>query len=329
MKRSIGPDQARDSKVAIVIVHYNGENLIRMCLKSLRKTNYSDYRIFVFDNGSTDNTAEIITNEFPEATLFSVPKNLGLTKAANKAFSLAMEAYHCDYIAFLNNDIEVISPDWLSGMVQTAQEIKGTGVVGCKLLYPDGTIQHAGELFWPDRLRGKGESAEKYGSVEELRAVTFAASLIRTEVFKKIGFFDEVFSPFYYEDLDFCFRAKKSGFKSVYAGNVSLTHHEGGSLKFNTEHEYIVARNAIIFYARYAPLFEFMKIVARIYLRLIIRRADKRKDFGKGNVSILLSPTDLIMLPYRILLISMAIFHGLLLYRKNKVPVYPLSLFIL
>ncbi len=306
--------------VAIVIVHYNGEGLIRGCLDSLRKTDYPNQRTFVFDNGSTDHSKDIIQKEYPEVTLFGVAKNIGLTKAANQAFSLAMREFPCDYIAFLNDDITIIASDWLSSLVSVAGKNPSAGILGCKLLYPNGTIQHGGISFWPDRHRGRGGSASSLGDIEELDAVTMAACLIRTEVLGKIGGFDEIFSPYYCEDVDLCFRARKSGFKIIYAGNVSLYHLEGGSITASDERDYVIARNIIIFYARYAPLPELLKMMARIYARLIVRRADKRSDLSKSNVAFLLSPADLVRLPYRILLMSAAIMKGLLSYRRHIIP---------
>jgi GT2 family glycosyltransferase len=231
-----------------------------------------------------------------------------------------MREFPCDYIAFLNNDIKIISPDWLSKLVSVAEKAPDAGIIGCKLLYPDNTIQHAGELFWPDRLRGKGEPADKYDSVEELQAVTFATVLINCKLLKKIGLFDEIFSPYYCEDVDLCFRARKSGFKVIYDGNVSLYHLEGGTIKGSDERDYVIARNAIVFYARYAPFPELLKMMARVYVRLIVRRADKRRELGKENAAFLLSLGDIVRLPYRILLMSAAIAKGLVSYGSSRVP---------
>jgi len=322
MKKQAGPGPTPSSqfpRVAIVIVHYNGEKLIRGCLSSLRKTDYPDRKVFVFDNGSSDNSKAIIEKEFPEAVLFSVKENMGLTKGANEAFCLSMAAYPCDYIAFLNNDIEIISPDWLSKMVGLARKTPQAGIVGCKLLYPDNTIQHAGEMFWPDRLRGKGEPADKYGSVEALPAVTLAAALISRKLLENEGLFDEVFSPFYYEDADLCFRAGKAGFSILYAGDVSLHHLEGGSMRADIGKDAVLARNAIIFYSRYAPIHQLLLMIARIYLRLIIRRSDKRKDFGKDNITLNLSFWGIVKLPYHALLMSAAIIKGLALSRSSRI----------
>jgi GT2 family glycosyltransferase len=320
MKRSPRQAATAGPAVAIVIVHFNGVDLIRGCLDSLRKTDYQNFKTFVFDNGSTDRSKEIIQQEFPEAELFSAPKNLGLTRAANEAFALAMRLFPCDYVLFMNDDITVVSSDWLSKLVSTAQKNSQAGIIGCKLLYPDSTIQHGGMVFWPDSLRGKGAPASGFSDTEELDAVSMAASLIRTDVFGKIGGFDEIFSPYYCEDVDFCFRARKSGFRILYAGAVSLHHLEGGSIKVNDEREFVIARNSIILYARYAPLFQFMKMIARIYARLVVRRADRRRDFGRGNFAFFLSPMDLIRLPYRILLMSLAIVDGFFSFRSRRIP---------
>jgi GT2 family glycosyltransferase len=213
-----------------------------------------------------------------------------------------------------------MEPTWLSSLVDAAEKDKEIGIVGCKLLYPDGTIQHAGMDFWPDRLRGKGQGGSKFSSIEDMDAVTGACFLLTRALLLKIGGFDEVFSPYYYEDVDFCFRARAAGFKIKYAGNVALTHSEGASIPPDARKESVLARNAMIFYGRYAPLPEIMKMVMRIFLRLILHRNDSRKSLSKNNISFRLSIGELLSLPLRFILVTFAMTSGFLANGITKVP---------
>jgi GT2 family glycosyltransferase len=307
--------------VSIVVLNYNGRDIIAKCLESLRKTSYPNLRISVFDNGSTDDSREILSGRFPDVKVFSTEKNLGVTKGMNLALSKALESSDADYIVFYTNDVQVNEPSWLSSLVDIAEKDKGIGIVGCKLLYPDGTIQHAGMEFWPDRLRGKGQEGPMFSSIEDLDAVTGACFLLTRPLLLKIGGVDEVFSPYYYEDVDFCFRARKAGFKVKYAGNVTLTHSEGASISTSNEKEYALARNAIIFYRRYAPFLQTLKMAARIYARLLVRRKNARKDFSLRNLSFV-SLRNLLLLPYRFLLVSSGILVGLFSYNTRKPAIF-------
>ncbi|MFA5077647.1 MAG: glycosyltransferase family 2 protein [Candidatus Micrarchaeia archaeon] len=307
-------------RVSIVVLNYNGGGIIAKCLESLRKTSYPNLRISVFDNGSTDDSREIVSGRFPDVEAFSTEKNLGVTKGMNMALSKALESSDADYIVFYTNDVQVNEPSWLSSLVDIAEKDRGIGIVGCKLLYPDRTIQHAGMEFWPDRLRGKGQDGSKFSSVEDMDAVTGACFLLTRPLLMKIGGVDEVFSPYYYEDTDFCFRARKAGFKIKYAGNVALTHHEGASMTTNSRKEYVLARNAMIFYGRYAPLSEAFKMAARIFVRLIVRRNDSRKSLSQSNISFRLSLGELVSFPYRFALVGIGIVSGLLGSGSSKVP---------
>ncbi len=296
-----------EPKVSILVLNYNGESIIRDCLLSIMTTTYSPLRVFAFDNGSTDSSKRIISNFF-DVQLLSVEKNLGFTKGANEGISRMLKETDAEYIIFFTNDVKVIEPEWITKLIAIAEQDKSIGIVGCKLLYPDGTIQHAGMEFWPDKLRGKGESGERYAEISQMDAITGAVFLIKRQVLELTGGFDEAFSPFYYEDLDLCFRARKLGYKIIFAGNVALVHDEGATIKPNVERESALARNSMIFYKRYAPLKETLKMIGRIYLRLLIQRKDARKPFGIKNLKI----NNPIYIPFRAIYVSIGILNGLI-----------------
>jgi GT2 family glycosyltransferase len=140
------------------------------------------------------------------------------------------------YLLFLNNDTEVLVPDWIEAMVEQAQR-PSVGAVGAKLLYPDGTIQHAGVVL---RIGGVAGHSHKYvdgaahgyfnmlRTVNNYSAVTGACMMIRRDVFEAAGGFDEALAVAF-NDVDLCLRLRAAGLYNVYLPHVVLYHHESKS----------------------------------------------------------------------------------------------------
>jgi GT2 family glycosyltransferase len=156
----------------------------------------------------------------------------------SKINNVAAREAHGDYLLFLNNDTEVITPDWLEELLQLAQ-VQGVGAVGCKLLYKDGSIQHAGVVLGmsPDQVtgvaghvfRGFGyEDPGYFGAINVVRnysAVTAACMLMPRRVFEEMGGFDERLAVCY-NDVDLCLRLRERGYRVVYTPYAELFHLE-------------------------------------------------------------------------------------------------------
>jgi GT2 family glycosyltransferase len=222
-------------KVAVIVANYNGlsaeynsEPILYTCLKGLKATKYANMEVIIADDSSTDGSLEYVKRHFDGIRLVSMPKNGGYSKNNNNAIRYAMRSYDPDYILLLNNDIVIKDSRWISKMVSLAEKDNSIGIVGCKLLYPNGKIQHAGvEIGMFPSNRGRGEKdIGQYDSIEELEGVTGAAMLIKKRVIKVIGLLDENFYMGY-EDVDYCIMARKAGFRIIYDGKVKLTHLEG------------------------------------------------------------------------------------------------------
>ncbi|HWR98372.1 MAG TPA: glycosyltransferase [Candidatus Methanoperedens sp.] len=220
--------------VSIVIPTKDNAGVLRACLASiLARTAYPRFEIVLVDNGSSDpetlryyetlrRDRRISFVDYPERFNYSRANNLGARGAGG------------ELLLFLNNDVEVLDADWLEELARWAER-PGIGIVGAKLLYPDGTIQHAGvvlgmeghasHVFW-------GEGAYRgspYGSFNWYRnysAVTGACMMLRREVFDEIGGFDEEYA-LAFSDVEICVRAARRGYRVLYTPFARLTHHEG------------------------------------------------------------------------------------------------------
>lgn len=222
----------QDSKVSIIIPTKDRLDYLHRCIESIKnKTTYENYEIIIVDNGSTQPELLDYLNDCPHVVLpfagefnFSVINNFAAARASG------------EYLVFLNNDTEVISPEWLEAMLEHAQR-KEVGAVGAKLLYPDGLVQHAGIVMirnrFPDHVHRFTHSYDHglQGMVDVIRnynAVTAACMMMRTDVFKEV----EGFNPnlrVVFNDVDLCFKVRARGYIIVYTPYAALYHYEGVS----------------------------------------------------------------------------------------------------
>jgi GT2 family glycosyltransferase len=155
--------------------------------------------------------------------------NLGFLHSCNKAAGVAVGRY----LLFLNNDTQVLA-NWLEPMVELFRQRPDTGAVGAKLLYPDGRLQEAGGIIWQDASGwnfGRFEDPSKplYNYVREVDYCSGAALMVERAVFGRLGGFDPIYAPAYFEDTDLCFRLRRIGLKTLYQPRAEVIHHEGVS----------------------------------------------------------------------------------------------------
>ncbi|MFM2302983.1 MAG: hypothetical protein RLZZ135_386 [Cyanobacteriota bacterium] len=208
------------------------------CLASIfTKSTYSNYEVLVIDNNSVEaSTAEVLDRwTKTEPTRF---RHLAFKQPFNfsKLNNYAVSNTQSELIVFLNNDTEVITPDWLEAMAEQAQR-PTIGAVGCLLLYPNETIQHAGIVLGLGGVAGHGNhyaSSSNPGyfgqliSISNFSAVTAACLMCRREVFDEVGGFDEVLS-IAFNDVDLCLKMKQAGYHNVYLPHARLYHYESKS----------------------------------------------------------------------------------------------------
>jgi len=224
------------SKVSIIIPNKDKVKLLSACISSiLEKTTFENYEILIIDTGSkaqdTLDYYDRITQD-PHVSLHIYPHRFNYHKVNNYGAELASGSL----FLFLNNDTEVLNPGWLDELAAWAER-PGIGVVGTKLLYPDGNIQHAGIVMGveghgshiferlPEHHYGPFGSPDWY---RDYHAVTGACMMIPKSVFAELGGFDENYEVGY-GDIDICLRAGEAGYRVVYTPFAELLHHEGGT----------------------------------------------------------------------------------------------------
>jgi len=248
----------RTPDLSIVIVSWNVRELLRRCLESIEASarrsdgmfawvNKGDdkpgwtYEVFVVDNASTDGSPEMVRESFPHVHLIVNDRNLGFTVANNQAIRRSGGRY----VLLLNCDTEVVG-DALSKMVEYMDAHSQVGVLGPQLLNPDGTIQSSRRRFptmataflestllqqwWPrnkvlDRYYMKDTPDDR---IQEVDWVVGACLLARREAINQVGLLDEGFFM-YSEELDWCYRIKRAGWKVVYLPTAQVIHYEGKS----------------------------------------------------------------------------------------------------
>jgi GT2 family glycosyltransferase len=216
--------------ISIIVPVFNKVDYTTRCLRAIAAhTRDVPHEVIVIDNASSDETAQalpLLDNiRFARNTT-----NLGFAKASNQGAAMARG----QYVLFLNNDTEP-TPGWLPPMVAEVEADPAVAIVGSKLLYPDGTVQHGGVVFayagpepiTPLHLHARQPASASHRRLE-LRAVTAACMLIRPDVFREHGGFDEAFVNGG-EDVDLCLKVWRSGRKIVFTPASVVVHHESAS----------------------------------------------------------------------------------------------------
>lgn len=221
-------------RVTIIILTWNGLAYTKRCLETLRgRTVFPDYEVVVVDNGSTDGTVEYLRS-LPWLRLFENGDNLGFVKGNNRAMA---ECVGDSDFVLLNNDTEIIQPEWLSRLQATAYSAPEVGIVGARLRRPGGMLQHAGtympiETFWGQQVGAGEKDVNQFNADAEVEGAVFACAYIKREVYEQVGPLDEDYFS-YFEDSDYCLKARSHGFKVVCCGSVTVVHHENISTKVN------------------------------------------------------------------------------------------------
>lgn len=222
-------------KVSIVIPTKNKVELLQTCVSSvLEKSTYQNYEIIIVDNGSDeDSTLQYLQRiRSDRVRVIEAPIPFNYSKLNNLAVAQAQG----DYVCLMNNDIEIISLDWMEEMLGFATQAD-VGCVGARLWYPDDTIQHAGVVLG---VLGVGAHAFKgltrkqagyFGRAwlhQSYSAVTAACLMISRKKYDEVNGLDEIFAVAF-NDVDFCIRVREAGYRNVWTPFAEMYHHESAS----------------------------------------------------------------------------------------------------
>lgn len=276
-------------KVTVIILNYKVCDQAVKCVKSVQKSTYGNVGIIVVDNNSQDGIDEVFSNS-KEVTFIQTGDNLGYTGGNNVGIKKALEL-GSDYMFLLNADT-TIEEDAIGNLVTTA-ELQNVGISGPKILFADerkDIIWYAGGSLDLADVLGKHRGVDEkdrgqYDTIEETEFVTGGAIFIKREVFEKIGLFDDKYFM-YLEDADFCFRAKKAGFKLLYVPTAQVFHKNAQSTGLGSpRQDYFITRNRMLFAAKFLS-FRTKFALFREVLRNIMIPARRLAfaDFLLGNL---------------------------------------------
>jgi len=218
-----------DPEISIIIPVYNKSLYTFTCLKSIHENSGDNaYEVIVVDDASDDSTPQMLDN-IEGITVIRNPENMGFIYSTNNGAKTAKGRY----IVLLNNDT-IVTHSWLCALRKTFEHCPDAGLVGAKLIYPDGKLQEAGGVVWQDA------SALNYGRFDDpdkpeysyCRAVDYcsgACLMIKHEDFINLGLFDDYYTPAYYEDTDLAFRVRQANKQVYYQPGATVIHFEGVS----------------------------------------------------------------------------------------------------
>lgn len=295
--------------LAVIIVSFNTKNLLKKCLESIfRQSSGLNFEVWVVDNASSDGSVEFVKKNFPKVHVIESMENVGFSAGNNSALKRAK----ADYYLLLNSDTEV-KKETFEKLIDFAKQ-NDFGVFSCKLVNKDGSFQpNAWDLplglplfSWVAALDDfipvfrtllpsfHRKFSNYYQNGREVGWVGGTAMMIKKDVLKRVGYLDEnIFM--YGEDVEYCMRARKKGFKIGWTDETSIMHLGGGSSSFPKERQWTGEfRGLLYIYGKYFGNFSrfilklvfFLFILLRMVVFFIVGKKNTAKTYAKVLVSI-------------------------------------------
>jgi GT2 family glycosyltransferase len=273
------------SRVAIIVLNWNGINDTLMCLDSLLKQTYRDFQIIIVDNGSVDNSLDLLhkyqSKHSDKIVVLRNDMNLGFAGGANTGIRWCLDN-DFEYISLFNNDA-IADEDWLKNLVNVIQDEK-IGISTGLLLHEDGkTIDSTGDWYTTWGLpfpRNRGDKTSLAPKSEFVFSASGGASLYKVSLLRNIGLFDEDFFA-YYEDTDISFRAQLAGYKVIYTPKAIAYHKQGEtSKKIPGFTVYQTFKNLPLLFIKNTPSGLILPIGIRFYIAYLLMLLNA---ISKGN----------------------------------------------
>ncbi len=215
-------------KITVVIPNFNGLHFLETCLSSLDNQNFKAFSIILVDNGSTDGSLEYVRKHYPAVEIIQNLRNLGFAKAVNQGIRMSKT----EYVALLNNDVEV-DENWMGALYDAIKSDPKVFSVSSRMVrfQERDRMDDAGDLLtlfgWAFK-RGDGEAVAKYAKPADVFSSCAGAAIYRRKIFRKIGLFDERFFA-YFEDVDIGYRARVKGYRNIYCPEAVVYHIASGT----------------------------------------------------------------------------------------------------
>ncbi len=276
-------------EVTVVIPNYNGSKYIEPCLDSLYKGSMIP-EVIIIDNASTDGSAELIAQKYPQCQLIRFQENTGFCVAVNEGIRRA----ETEYVLLLNNDTET-DKDFVKNLYQSIKSRPDAFSVSSKMLslYQPGLIDDAGDLYcalgWAYAL-GKGKTKTNYNKPAEIFAACAGAAIYRKAVFDHIGSFDENHFA-YLEDIDIGYRARIHGYRNYYEP-TAIVYHAGSAVSGSRHNHFkvsLTARNSIYLICKNMPLLQIILNLPFLLIGILIKflfftKKGMGKTYAKGII---------------------------------------------
>lgn len=272
-------------RITIIMSTYNRKKDLLECLRSVFDNNYPNLKIILVDNGCIDGTKQAVRERFPEIKVIRTEKNLGAVGGINLGIKNAPR--NSDYLLFLDDDY-VLTKNAISQLLRSIQNKKEYGAATAKVLYFENKniVQSAGSsvgLFTGINYMNTGYDNGKFDKIKDTEGIG-GTGLVKIEVVKKVGLWDETFY-YYYEDPDFSMRIIKAGYKIRYVPTSKIYHKlplisNNEAKKRWFARAYWVARNKIIFMRKHSRCFPLFTLLYPCWLFIYTYQAIRYLNFS-------------------------------------------------
>lgn len=216
--------------VAIVVLNYNGEHLLRQCIDALYETDYpkNRYNVIVVDNASTDRSVHIIKSEYPKVKIVHSKKNIGVA-ANNFGVEFALKGKKTDYVVLLNNDV-IVQKHWLTELIKASESDPTIGAFGPTVLNSNGTVQSLGgtvDLIGTPYLITRHKST----GVVDVSWISACCIMLKAEALNRLEYLVDPRFFIFYDEIDYCWRLKLEGYRTVFVPKAAVMHKGSVTIK--------------------------------------------------------------------------------------------------